>query len=369
MDFLREFRDSSTVKGILKEIEKPSDTPLNIMEICGSHTHTIMRFGLDELLRGHINFIHGPGCPVCVMPKERIDHAIVLSRQEDIILATVGDMIRVPGSKGSLITERVKGGDIRIVYSPMDVLYIARDNPDKIVVYFAIGFETTTPATAVVMEGCIREEIKNILFHVNHVLVPPPIDAIMASGDVVIDAFIAPGHVSVITGAGVYRPIVEKYRTPMVICGFEPLDVLLGIWMILRQFREQRCEVEIQYKRAVRPEGNLKAQGLINRYLQLRESFRWRGIGDIPLSGMKIKDEFAHLDAEVIFKDLLPCELIDDHRLCKCGEILKGRLKPIDCSVFGTACTPQNPMGACMVSAEGACQAYYKYKQLPNYEH
>ncbi|RUM61933.1 MAG: hydrogenase formation protein HypD, partial [Persephonella sp.] len=236
--------------------------------------------------------------------------------------------------------------------------------PDKKVIYFAIGFETTTPMTAALIERAIQENIKNIYFHINHVLVPPPVKAIMDSGEAKIDAFIAPSHVSVITGAKIYKEIVDLYKTPVVVAGFEPVDIMESILWIIRQFKENRREVEIQYKRAVSWEGNTKAQEMVNKYMEPRETFRWRGIGDIPYSALKLKDEYAEFDAEKVFADILPNQPIDDHKLCICGDILKGIAKPYDCRVFGTACTPQNPLGSCMVSSEGACAAYYKYGKL-----
>jgi hydrogenase expression/formation protein HypD len=366
MDYISEFRDSFRIKALIREIEKYSDIPLDVMEICGGHTHTIMKYGLNQILPCNIEFIHGPGCPVCVMSKERIDHAIVLARQDNVILATLGDMMRVPGSESSLLRERAEGMDVRPLYSPNDVLTIAKEHPDKRVIYFAIGFETTTPMTAFLIDACINGGLKNILFHINHVLVPPPIEAIMDSGDVRIEAFIGPGHVSTITGTGIYGPILQKYRTPVVICGFEPLDILQGIVMLLRQFREGRKAIEIQYSRAVRPDGNPKALALIDKYMDVRESFRWRGIGDIPKSGLKLRDEFKYLDAELIYREVLPDKPIDDHKVCRCGDILRGKARPYDCKVFGNACMPENPIGACMVSSEGACHAYYKYWQGMN---
>ncbi len=364
IDYIKDFRDAKKIKALAKIIEKEVDRPINIMEVCGGHTHTIMKYGLKQLLPEEIDFIHGPGCPVCVMPKERIDHAIALAQDDKNILATLGDMIRVPGSKSSLQKERAKGKNIKVVYAPFDILKIAKENPDKNVIYFAIGFETTTPMTSALIEKVLEENIKNVYFHINHVLVPPPVRAIMDSGEAKIDAFIAPSHVSVITGAKIYQEFVDKYNTPVVVAGFEPVDIMEGILWIVRQFKENRREVEIQYKRAVNWEGNLKAQELINKYMEVRESFRWRGIGDISYSALKLKDEFDFLDAEKVFADILPNEKIDDHKLCICGDILKGLAKPYDCKVFGTACTPQNPLGACMVSSEGACSAYYKYRNL-----
>ncbi|MCI0469050.1 MAG: hydrogenase formation protein HypD [Nitrospirae bacterium] len=363
MDYISEFRDSAAIKLLVREIGKYSDIPLKVMEICGGHTHTIMKYGINQILPPNIEFIHGPGCPVCIMPKERIDHAIVLARQKDVILATLGDMMRVPGSESSLIKERADGIDVRPLYSPNDVLNIARDNPDKKVVYFAIGFETTTSMTAFLIDAAVKQGLKNILFHINHVIVPPPIEAIMDSANVRIKSFIGPGHVSAITGIGIYKPIVEKYKTPVVICGFEPVDILQGILMLMRQFNEGRREVEVQYRRAVRPEGNPKAISLIEKYMDIRDSFRWRGLGDIPKSGLKLRDEFKHLDAEEVYRDVLPDKPIDDHKVCRCGDILKGIARPYDCRVFGGYCTPETPIGACMVSSEGACHAYYKYRR------
>jgi len=364
VDFIKDFRDSKKIKAFAELIKREIDGPINIMEVCGGHTHTIMKYGLKQILPEEINFIHGPGCPVCVMPKERIDHAIALVQDEKNILATLGDMVRVPGSKSSLQRERARGKNVKIVYAPFDVLKIAKENPDKRVIFFAIGFETTTPMTAALIERVIKDNIKNIYFHINHVLVPPPIKAIMDSGDAKIDAFIGPSHVSVITGAKIYKEIVDKYKTPVVVAGFEPVDIMESIYMIIKQFKENRREVEIQYKRAVTWEGNKKAQELIDKYLEIRNSFRWRGIGDIPRSALKLKDEYAYLDAEKVFADILPNKAINDHKLCICGNILKGIAKPYDCKVFGTTCTPNNPLGACMVSSEGACAAYYKYGNM-----
>ncbi len=364
VDYLKDFRDPKRIKALSEAIKKEVDRPINIMEVCGGHTHTIMKYGLKQLLPPEVEFIHGPGCPVCIMPKERIDHAIALVQDEKNILATLGDMIRVPGSKSSLQKERAKGKNVKMLYAPFDILKIAQENPDKNVIYFAIGFETTTPMTVALIEKVLQLGLKNVYFHINHVLVPPPVKAIMDSGKAKIDAFIGPSHVSVIAGAKIYKEIVDRYGTPVVVAGFEPVDIMESILWIVCQFKENRRQVEIQYKRAVGWEGNTKAQQLIDKYLEPRETFRWRGIGDIPYSALKLRDEYSHLDAEVKFADILPDEPIDDHKLCICGDILKGVAKPTDCKVFGTACTPQNPLGSCMVSSEGACAAYYKYGKL-----
>ncbi len=358
------FRNPDTIRSLAKQIAdeaKKLEAPLRIMEVCGGHTHTIMKYGLPQLLPDTIAFIHGPGCPVCIMPKERIDHAIALSRMDNTILVTLGDMIRVPGSKTSLAQERAAGYDIRPLYTPMDALKIAKENPDKKVVFFAIGFETTTPMTAAVIKATIEQKITNLFFHINHVLVPPAVDAIMADGKAQINAFIGPSHVSVISGAKIYQPLPDRYKTPVVVSGFEPVDVLQGILMIVRQQVQKRAELEIEYTRSVTMEGNTVAQKLIETYLQPRSHFRWRGIGDIPDSALEIRPEFAYLDAEKRFGDILPNEPIDDHKLCICGTILKGLAKPMECKVFGTACTPNTPLGSCMVSSEGACNAYYRY--------
>ena len=363
-DLYSKFRDPNTIKALKKEIEKEAiklKEPMRVMEICGGHTHTIMKYGIKQILPENISFIHGPGCPVCVMPKERIDHAIILAKQPDVILATLGDMIRVPGSKSSLAKARAEGANVVPLHSTLDVLKIAKENPDKKVVFFAIGFETTTPMTAALMKRAFSEGVKNIYYHINHVLVPPPMRAIMDGGEAKINAFIGPSHVSVIIGAKAYEFLVKDYNTPVAVAGFEPVDVMESILMLLKQKNQNRCEVEIQYKRATTYEGNIVAQKLIEEFMEVRDTFRWRGLGDIPESALKLKDKFLEFDAEKVWADILPNEPIDDHKLCICGEILKGLAKPNDCKVFGTACTPANPLGSCMVSDEGACNAYYRY--------
>lgn len=364
IDLIEGFRDPAHIKALAALIHKECVSKINIMEVCGGHTHTIMKFGLSQILPQNIEFVHGPGCPVCIMPKERIDHAIALASMPNTILATLGDMIRVPGSVTSLQKLRAEGKDIRSLYSPLDVLKIAKENPTKNVIFFAIGFETTTPMTAALVDSALKQNLTNIFFHINHVTVPEPVDAIMSGGDAKIDAFLGPSHVSVITGYKVYEPIAQKYHTPIVVSGFEPTDVMESVLRVVRQVNAKKAFVENQYTRAVTREGNVKAQALIDTYLEKRSHFRWRGIGDIPLSALKLKDEFAKFDAEVVFKDILPTQELDDHKSCICGAILKGLAKPYDCKVFGTACTPTNPMGSCMVSSEGACSAYFKYGKL-----
>ena len=369
-----DFRDGDTIKAYAKIIAKDAkklDRVINIMEVCGGHTHTIMKYGLPQLMPKNINFIHGPGCPVCIIPKERIDHAYILSLQEDVILVTLGDMIKVPGSNGSLQDARAKGADVRFVYSPMECLKIANENPDKKVVFFAIGFETTTPMTAVLIDQCIKQKIPNLFFHINHVTVPEVMKELIDSRDIhvdsynnKIDAFLGPSHVSVIAGSKIYELFAKEYNRPVVVSGFEPVDVMESISMIVKQFVENRCELETQYKRVVTYEGNLNAQKLINHYFDKVDLFKWRGLGNIPKSGLKLKNEFVSYDEEVIYKKILPINEIEDHKLCICGEILRGMAKPPECTIFGTACKPSSPIGSCMVSSEGACAAYYKYGNL-----
>ncbi len=360
------FRDAKTIKAfkqIIDEDLKDYDGTINIMEVCGGHTHTIMKYGIPQLINKKINFIHGPGCPVCVMPKDRIDSAYILSLQKDLILVTLGDMIKVPGSKGSLQNARSQGADVRFVYSPMDCLKIADENKDKIVVFFAIGFETTTPMTCALLEQVIKNDIKNILFSINHITVPEVMRVLVEDKNCKIDAFLGPSHVSVISGSKIYEEFPRDYNKPVVVSGFEPVDVMQSISMIVKQFKEKRANLEIEYKRVVSYEGNLKAQELINRYFK-KVPFKFRGIGEVENSGYELKDEFDKYNAKIVYKDILPTHEVKENKACKCPEILKGVAKPTDCKIFGTVCTPTNPIGSCMVSSEGACSAYYKYGNL-----
>lgn len=360
------FRDAKVIKAYKKLIDedlKDYDGIINIMEVCGGHTHTIMKYGIPQLLNKKINFIHGPGCPVCVMPKDRIDSAYILSLQKDLILVTLGDMIKVPGSRGSLQNARSQGADVRFVYSPMDCLKIADENKDKIVVFFAIGFETTTPMTCALMEQVIKSDIKNILFSINHITVPEVMRVLVEDKNCKIDAFLGPSHVSVISGSKIYEEFPLSYNKPVVVSGFEPVDVMQSISMIVKQFKEKRANLEIEYKRVVSYEGNLKAQELINRYFK-KVPFKFRGIGEVENSGYELKDEFDKYNAKIVYKDILPTLEVKENKACKCPEILKGVAKPTDCKIFGTVCTPTNPIGSCMVSSEGACSAYYKYGNL-----
>lgn len=358
------FRDKDKILGLLKKIKRESqnlESKLNIMEVCGGHTHSIMKYGLNKLLPPNIEFIHGPGCPVCVMPKNRINEAYDIAMQKDVILLTLGDMIRIPSSKGSLAEARSRGADVRFLYSPIEALKIVRDNPSKKVVFFAIGFETTTPMSAALIDRAIKENIKNLYFHINHILVIPPLRALLSTKPCNIDALIAPSHVSVISGAKIYEELLT-YKIPIVVGGFEPLDILDSVLRIVRQKNRSEAQLEVEYNRVVTREGNLTAQKLIDKYLELRESFEWRGLGEIADSALKLRSEFSFLDAEIIFSDIIDKSAVSDNRLCICGEILRGLKKPLDCKIFANACTPQNPVGSCMVSSEGACAAYYKYR-------
>jgi len=366
-DLYTAFRDPQTIKYYAKMIEIEASklsSELNIMEVCGGHTHSIMKYGLKQLLPLNVGFIHGPGCPVCIMPKERVDHAISLAKLPNTILVTLGDMIKVPGSEGSLQDARANGADVRYVYSPLDCLKIAKENSEKTVIFFAIGFETTTPMTSALINRVINSNVTNLLFHINHVSVPEPMRVLLDDEENKIDAFIGPSHVSVITGSKIYDEFPKKYNKPVVVSGFEPVDVMKSILMILKQVNEGRCEVEVEYTRSVSYDGNIEAQKLNDKYFEKRDSFKWRGIGEIPMSALKLKAMYDHLNAELIYKNTLPTREIDDHKLCICGEILKGKANPKDCKVFGTACKPSTPLGSCMVSSEGACAAYYKYGDI-----
>ncbi|WP_414517610.1 hydrogenase formation protein HypD [Nostoc sp. PCC 9305] len=365
MKYVDEFREPEKAEAILREITKLShqlEKPIKIMEVCGGHTHSIFKYGIEEILPQTIELIHGPGCPVCVMPKGRLDDAIAISQNHNVIFATFGDVMRVPGSKTSLLQARAQGADIRMVYSPLDSLQIARDNPDKEVVFFALGFETTAPSTAFTILQAAAEKIHNFSMFSNHVLVIPALKALLDNPDLQLDGFVGPGHVSMVIGSDPYQFISQQYNKPIVVSGFEPLDILQSIWMLLQQLVENRCEVENQYNRIVQKSGNTVALEAINKVFAIRDSFDWRGLGDIPYSGLQIQPEYAQFDAELKFT--IPNLKVADHKACKCGAILKGVLKPWECKVFGTACTPETPIGTCMVSSEGACAAYYKYGRL-----
>lgn len=360
MDLINSFRDKDKILALSQIIKQRSKKPLNIMEICGGHTHSIMKFGLPQLVGENINFIHGPGCPVCIMPRSRIDEAIAIASIDGAIFCTLADMLRVPGSKGSLSELRADGADIRALYSPLDTITIAKENPDKKVVFFAIGFETTTPMSAVVVKQAVELNLQNLFIHINHVTVPAPVRAIMSDKDVKIDAFLGPSHVSVITGSKIYEELANEFKTPIAVSGFEPLDLMDSILNLVNQHENGTHKVYNEYARVVSKDGNLKAKELIDRYFQPCD-FEWRGLGVIKYSGLRLRDEFSYLDAKKYFN--VEVGESKESKACICGEILRGKAKPYDCKVFGKVCNPQNPIGSCMVSGEGACAAYYKYSK------
>ena len=360
MRFIDEFRDSELAKRVVREIERIAEgRRFRIMEICGSHTHTIYRYGLHDVLPANIELVHGPGCPVCVLPMGKVDDAIAIAKHEGVILATFGDMMRVPGSEGSLIDAQADGADVRMVYSPLDALKLAHQNPDRKVVFFAIGFETTAPSTAVTLLHAKRWGVRNFFVFCNHVLVVPAIKALLDSPETRLDGFIGPGHVTTVIGSKAWEFIPKDYGKGIVISGFEPLDMLQAIYMLVKQLIEGEPRVDVQYTRAVRPDGNTKAKEVMAQVFELRETFEWRGLGWIEKSALKLKPEFAEFDAELHFN--LPRRQVADPKVCQCGEVLRGAILPWECKVFGTACTPEHPIGACMVSSEGACAAVYQY--------
>jgi hydrogenase expression/formation protein HypD len=360
MMFVDEYRDAETARGLAREIARlAGDRPLKIMEVCGGHTHTIYRHGLEDYLPENITLVHGPGCPVCVIPMGRVDDAIYIAEQPEVIMTAFGDMMRVPGGRGSFFDSKAQGADIRMVYSPLDALKVARQNPDRRVVFMAIGFETTAPSTAMTLLRARAEGLANFSLFANHVTIIPAIKAILDSPDLRLDGFIGPGHVSTVIGCRPYEFIARDHGKPIVVSGFEPLDILQGIFMIVKQLAEGRAEVENQYTRVVRWDGNPKAMEVINQTMQLRHYFEWRGLGFITHSALKLRPEYAAQDAEVIFG--IPGVRVADPKACQCGEVLKGVIKPWECKVFGTACTPETPIGTCMVSSEGACAAYYNF--------
>lgn len=361
MRFVDEFRDPEIAKGLAERIAQMCDsgTSYKFMEVCGGHTHTIYKHGIEDYLPPNITLVHGPGCPVCVIPTGRVDDAIHIAEQSDVILTTFGDMMRVPGGHGSFLDANARGADIRMVYSPLDALKIARQKPAKRVVFMAIGFETTAPSTAVTLLRAVNERIENFSIFCNHVTILPALKAILDSPDLRLDGFIGPGHVSTVIGCRPYEFITRDYQKPVVVGGFEPLDLLQSIFMLLRQVTEGRCEVENQYGRAVPWDGNPRALHAIHEVMELRPYFEWRGLGFISYSALRVREELARFDAERIFA--VPGVRVADPKACQCGEVLKGVLKPWECKVFGTACTPETPIGTCMVSSEGACAAYYNF--------
>ncbi|WP_270933180.1 hydrogenase formation protein HypD [Falsiroseomonas oryzae] len=369
MRFVDEFRDPALAKTLLREIEALAaevsavrGRPIAIMEICGGHTHAIFRFGIEGMLPPSIELIHGPGCPVCVLPMGRVDDCIALAEMPGVTLATFGDALRVPGARGSLMEAKARGLDVRTVYSPMDALAIARAEPERTVVFFGLGFETTMPSTALTVLQAEREDIRNFSLFCNHITIIPTIQALLDEPDLRIDGFLGPGHVSMVIGTEPYRFVAERYARPLVVSGFEPLDVLQSLWMVLKQMRDGRAEVENQYARVARDAGSRVAQDAVARVFELREFFEWRGLGTIPHSGVRLREAYAAWDAERRF--LLPNLRVADPEACQCGDVLTGRIRPRDCRVFGKACTPATPLGALMVSSEGACAAYHRYGAL-----
>ena len=364
MRYVDEYRDPALARGLAAEIRSlvtPGEV-VRVMEVCGGHTHAIYRHGLEELLPPEVELVHGPGCPVCVIPMGRVDDAIAIAETDGVTLATFGDMLRVPGGRGSLLEAKARGADVRMVYSPLDALALARQEPDRHVCFFAIGFETTAPATAVTLLRARAEEAPNFSVFCNHVLIEPPLRAILETPGLQVDAFVGPGHVSSVIGTDAYRFIPEEYGRPVVVSAFEPVDLLQSIAMLLRQRVEGRCEVENQYTRVVRPEGNARAVAAIAETMEPREDFEWRGLGVLPRSALQVREAFAAFDAEGLFT--LPGARIEDPKACRCGEVLTGQIKPWECGVFGTACTPERPLGTCMVSSEGACAAFFSYGRL-----
>ena len=364
MKYVTEFRDGAVAKKLAAEIARAArpDRTYRLMEFCGGHTHSLWRYGIVGMLPPNVEMIHGPGCPVCVLPIGRLEQAIRLAKREGVILCTFGDTMRVPArGRQSLLTAKAEGADIRMVYGSADALRIAKENPSREVVFFAIGFETTTPATAVVVKQAAEQGIRNFSAFCNHVLTPSAIDAILAS-PIAVDGFVGPGHVSTIIGLTPYDRFARDHGKPIVVSGFEPLDLMQSILMLVRQLEEGRVEVENQYARAVVSGGNAKAIALVNEVFELHPSFEWRGLGTLPDSALRLRKEFAAQDAERRWD--LPYEPVPDHKACACGDILRGQKRPTDCKIFGTACTPESPVGSCMVSPEGSCAAYYAYGRL-----
>ena len=365
MKYIDEFRDGKLARQLTAKIAAATSPgrAYAFMEFCGGHTHAIARYGLASLLPANLRLVHGPGCPVCVLPIGRVDMAIELVLDRNVTLCTYGDTLRIPASHGSsLLKAKARGGDVRMVYAVSDALAIARAAPEREVVFFAIGFETTTPPTAVAIVQAAREGLRNFSVLCCHVLTPPAIAAILDAPAAPLDGFIGPAHVSTVIGSAAYDLYAARYRKPVVIAGFEPLDILQAILMLVEQVNDGRAEVENEYTRAVTPGGNRKAQALVAEVFELRERFEWRGLGSIPASAVQIRAEYAAFDAERRFD--LAYQAVADHKACECGDILRGVKRPQDCRIFATVCTPEHPIGACMVSAEGACAAHYAYGRI-----
>jgi hydrogenase expression/formation protein HypD len=370
MRYVEEFRDPTAAKSLLAEIEKVTnqigatkDKPVHIMEICGGHTHAIFRYGLDRLTPEGIEFIHGPGCPVCVLPMSRVDECVQIAEKPNVIFTTFGDAMRVPGTKKSLLQAKADGADIRMVYSPLDALELARRNPDKEVVFFGLGFETTTPSTALSIQQAARDGLTNFSVFCNHITVPEPIKALLDDPYMMLDGFVGPGHVSMVIGVHPYDFIARDYNKPIVVAGFEPLDLLQSVLMVLTQIRDGRAEVENQYARIVPEHGNPISIAAMEDVYERRPSFEWRGLGEIDASGLKIRDRYKAFDAEEKFGIGYAAgpRVVQEPEGCECGAVMTGRMKPTACPQFGKGCTPEMPLGALMVSSEGACAAYWQY--------
>ncbi len=358
MKYLDEYRDRELAARLIDRIGRDSSTPAAFMEICGTHTVAIFRHGIRQVLPKHIRLISGPGCPVCVTDTREIDQAILLARQPNVIVATFGDLVRVPGSSSSLAGERAIGADVRMVYSTFDALQIARENPQKQVVFLGVGFETTAPTVAAAILAASAGEIPNFSVFSAHKLLPPAMEALLGSGEMGISGFLCPGHVSVVIGTSSYEEVVRIYQKPCVVAGFEPLDILESLWMLIRQVERREARVEIQYSRAVSPEGNPTALSTMDRVFETADA-AWRGMGTIPLSGLAIRSEFGMHDAARRFDLTVPEP--QEPKGCRCGDVIRGALTPDECALFRKRCTPQTPLGPCMVSTEGTCAAYYKY--------
>ena len=368
MKFVDEFRDPAAARALVREITACLDRlgtqanrPINVMEVCGGHTHSIFRYALKDLLPPSLEFVHGPGCPVCVLPMGRVDDCIAIARRPEVIFTTFGDAMRVPGSEYSLLQARAQGADVRMVYSPLDALALARRHPDREVVFFGLGFETTMPSTAMTVLEAQRLGIGNFSLFCNHITIVPTIKAVLDSPGMCIDGFLGPGHVGMVIGTAPFEFIANRYRRPLVMSGFEPNDILQSLWMVLRQLEAGQARVENQYSRLVDPAGNRVGLAAIAEVFELRDFFEWRGLGSIDHSGVRVRDRYARFDAEKKFD--LPNARIADPKSCQCGEVIKGAIKPYQCKVFGRACTPRTPLGALMVSSEGACSAYYQYTE------
>lgn len=360
MKYIDEYRNQNVARGLAAKIRRIATRPCVLMEICGGQTHTIMRYGLDELLPEQVELVHGPGCPVCVTPIETIDKAIALAMRPDVTLVSYGDMLRVPGSSSDLFHAKAAGGDVRVVYSPLEGLQIARTNPQRKVIFLAIGFETTAPANAMTVWQAHRDGLTNFFMLVSHVLVPPAIRSLLRSPDNRVQGFIAPGHVCTVMGCREYEELVAEFHVPIVVGGFEPVDLLEAILMLVRQLAKGQAKLENQYVRSVSRLGNVPAQEMLARVFEVADQ-KWRGIGSIPVSGLRLRPEFSEHDAE----HLLAMDEIHAEEPTECisAQVLKGLKKPMDCPAFASRCTPENPMGAPMVSAEGACAAYYRYRR------